>query len=89
MTLTQLTSAPCSNKTFAAKESEKARRFIQLASHLKQDKPNEDDDLPKITPTENDEFPRAGVWNYFKKEKKEASKMPRAPMKSATEQEED
>ena len=56
---------------------------------MKQEKPNEDDDLPKITPTENDEFPHTGVWNEFRKEKKEAHKMPRAPMKSATEHEED
>ena len=70
-----------------SKRVRKARRFIQLASHLKQDKPNEDDDLPKITPTENDEFPRTGVWDEPKAKK--ANKMPRAPMKSATEHEED
>ena len=89
MILIALTSAPCNNKTFAAKESEKSRRFIQLASHVKQEEPSEDDDLPKTTPTENDEFPRTGVWDEPKAGKKEANKMPRAPMKSATEHEED
>ena len=66
-----------------------ARRFIQPASHVKQEKLSEDDDLPKITPTENDEFPRTGVWDELKAGKKGTNKMPRAPMKSATEHEED
>ena len=57
---------------------------------MKQEKPSEDDDLPKITPTENDEFPRTGVWDEPKAGgTKEANKMPRAPMKGATEHEED
>ena len=72
-----------------SKRVREARRFIQLASHVKQEEPSEDDDLPKTTPTENDEFPRTGVWDEPKAGKKEANKMPRAPMKSATEHEED